>query len=115
DQGSLEANEVHLRNQIKDGNIAGYMIQGESDQSGFPVMTYKSEENMDYGTQDKLQNGLQQLKVQQVSKDLGLTNEQLTLLNSPVQIDKIQISVSDGVSAADKGKTSSEIAIATGL
>lgn len=113
DQGSGEANEAYLKKQIQEGQIKGYLTQGELDEAGFPIMTYKSEENMDFGTQSKLENGLGQLKVQQVIADLGLTAEQVGMINSPVQVAKVQISVTGD--ALDEGKSAGEIAIASGL
>ena len=116
DQGSAEANEALLKKQIQEGSIKGYLVQGEPDDAGFPVMTFKSEENMDFGTQSKLESGLRQLKVQQVITDLGLTAEQVAMINSPVQVDKVQISVSsDSSEGQGTGKTEGEIAIASGM
>ncbi len=111
-QGSADANEIFLKKQIQDGHIKGYLIEGEPDEAGFPKMTYKSEENMDFGMQGKLETGLRQLKMQQVIADLGLTAEQVGMINSPVQVDKVQISLTGEVEA---GKSAGEIAIASGM
>jgi len=113
DQGSLASNENFLKEKIKEGEIKGYLIRGQNDESGFPIMTFKSEDTMDFGTQGKLHNGLQQIKVEHVVSELGLTKEQVAMINSPVHIEKVQISTTSGGSV--EGKTSSEIAIASGL
>lgn len=111
DQGSAEANEAFLREKAREGEIDGYLVVTGEDASGFPTLHYKSEETMDYGKMGKLQSALQMIKFSEVSADLGLSEEQLAMLNSPVDIRKVQISLS-GDGDAD-GKTESEIVIAT--
>src|SRR5690606_13268434 len=64
---------------------------------------------LDYDKMGKLQNGLRLIKYNQVSAELGLSDEQLALLNSPVQIAKVQISLTD----EQGGRSESEIIIAT--
>lgn len=109
DQGTAEANEAMLREQVKAGEIIGYLTITGQDESGFPALAYKSEDTLDYDKMGKLQNGLRLIKYNQVSAELGLSDEQLALLNSPVQIAKVQISLTD----EQGGKSESEIIIAT--
>lgn len=113
DQGSAEANEAYLREKIREGEIIGYLVVTGEDAAGFPTLHYKSEDSMDYGKMGKLQSGLQTLKISRVSGELGLSQEQLALINSPVEIHKVQISLSGDDGAG--GKTEGEIVIATVL
>ncbi|GIQ67846.1 ABC transporter permease [Xylanibacillus composti] len=116
DQGSLEDNERVLKERIAAGEIAGYLLFGEADANGFPMMTYKSEKAMDFGTVNQLQQALQAIKVQVVAPALGLTAEQVNQINAPIALNKVQISVGEGAgNVGDAGKTEGEIAVATGF
>lgn len=110
DRGSAEANEAFLREKIREGEIIGYLIITGRDETGFPTLEYKSEDTMDYGKMGVLQSGLQALKVGRVSAELGLSERQLAFLNSPVDIRKVQISLS-----GDDTKSEMEIMIASAL
>lgn len=109
-EGSAEANEVMLKEQIIDGKIEGYLIASEEIFFGFPIITYKSEDTMDFVTMNKLENGLQQVKLGMVVQDLKLSKDQLDTLSAPVQIDKVQISATGG---ATEGKSEDQIAAAS--
>ena len=111
DQGSAEANESFLRDKMREGEIIGYLLVTGYDAAGFPTLQYKSEDTLDYEEMGKLQNGLQVLKFGKVSAALGLSEEQLALLNSPVEIQKVQISLSGEEDGG--GKSEMEIVIAT--
>jgi ABC-2 type transport system permease protein len=113
DQGSADANESFLRDKMREGEIIGYLIVTGQDAAGFPTLQYKSEDTLDYEEMGKLQNGLQMLKFGKVSASLGLSEEQLALLNSPVEINKVQISLSENGDVG--GKSEMEIVIATFL
>jgi ABC-2 type transport system permease protein len=111
-EGTPEANEVMLKKQIADGNIKGYLIASEEISFGFPIITYKSEDTMDFGTMNKLETGLQEVKLGMVVQDLGLSKNQLDTLNAPIQLEKVQISTTGTVG---DGKTEDEIAITSGM
>lgn len=116
EQGSAEANESFLRERIEAGEIEGFLVHpGDLDEAGFPVYIFKSQDTMDFGIQDKLRTGLQLLKIRQVSMDLGLSQEQLAMINSPVQVEKMQIFLGDKAEDGEGGKSMAEIAIASGL
>lgn len=116
DKGSPASNEQMLKQRIADDEIDGYLLFGEPDANGFPKMTYKSEKTRDYGTVNKLQNALQQIKVTVVAPALGLTMEQIAQMNAPVSLDKVQISTEHGAgSVSEEGKTEGEQAVATVL
>jgi len=110
DRGSAEANEAFLREKLREGEIAGYLVITGQDEAGFPTLQYKSEDAMDFGKMGALQSGLQMLKFGRVSAELGLTERQLALLNSPVNISKVQISLS-----GEGAKSEMEIAISSVL
>ncbi len=109
-EGSAETDEVMLKGKISEGEIEGYLIASEELSFGFPIITYHSEDTMDFGTINKLQNGLQQVKLGMVVQDLGLSKDQLTTLSSPVQIEKVQISTTGEVGG---GKSEEQIAVAS--
>jgi len=111
-EGSADANEVMLKKQIADGKIEGYLIASDEISFGFPIITYQSEDTMDFGTINRLQNGLQQIKLGMVVQDLGLTNDQLATLSSPVQMEKVQISTTGGLG---DGKSEEQIAAASAM
>lgn len=111
-EGTPEANEVMLKKQIEGGKIKGYLIASEEVSFGFPIITYKSEDTMDFKTMNKLETGLQQVKLGMVVQDLGLTKDQLDTLSAPVHIEKVQISITGGVG---DGKSEEQIEIATDM
>ncbi|MEX2414708.1 MAG: ABC transporter permease [Paenibacillaceae bacterium] len=114
-EDSVEASELMLKEQIADGEIEGYLMATEEISFGFPIIMYKSEDTMDYGTMNKLQNGLQQVKMGMVVQELKLSKEQLDTLSAPVQIDKVQISATGGAGSIGDGKSEEQIAVATGM
>lgn len=116
DEGTLADNERVLKERIAAGEMTGYLLFGDADANGFPMMTYKSEKAMDFNTVSQLQQVLQMIKVQVVAPTLGLTAEQVNQINAPIAINKVQISTGEGAgNVGDAGKTEGEIAVATGL
>lgn len=113
DQGSPAANVDFLKAKIREDEIKGYLIFEYDPAADFPKATYASEATMDYGTVSALQTALQQIKTQQVARDL-LTPEQLAKIMAPVVIDSMQISTTEGgVGSIGEGKTESQVVIAT--
>jgi ABC-2 type transport system permease protein len=104
--------EAMFKEQIIEGNIEGYLVVSEEVSFGFPVITYKSEDTMDFGTLNKLRNGLQQVKMGTVVQDLNLSKDQVDTISAPVQIEKIQISATGD---ATSGKSEEQIAAASGM
>lgn len=114
--GSAEADEEALRARLAEGEIGGYLVTSGNDPHGFPKLIYKSEDTMDFSTVNRLAEGLGQIKMALTVAELNLTAEQIAQINSPVQLDKVQISVGGGAgSVGEEGKTASEIALASGM
>lgn len=116
DQGSAAANETAMKERISAGEIKGYLELGAPEAAtGFPKVTYKSKDTIDFGFSGKLQLGLQTVKNQDVAK--GLPAETLQKLMAPVPIDNVQISTTDGGagSVGKEGKSAAEVQIATGM
>ncbi|MCU6712557.1 ABC transporter permease [Paenibacillus sp. J5C_2022] len=115
DKGDTAANEKQLKGAIGDGLIKGYLEFGEKTESGFPVMTYKSEKLMEYQMTSSLQRALQMIRQAIVLKDAGLTDKQMAQLNAPINIDVVQISTSEGAGTVGEGKSSDEQGVSMAL
>ncbi|RAU91999.1 ABC transporter permease [Paenibacillus sp. YN15] len=116
DQGSAAANDAAMKERISSGEIKGYLELGAANgASSFPKVTYKSKATIDFGFTNKLRSGLEYVKNQEVAK--GLPAETLQKLMTPVAIDNVQISTTDGGagSVGQEGKTAQEVQIATGM
>ncbi|MFD2115711.1 ABC transporter permease [Paenibacillus yanchengensis] len=108
-KGSAESDEQQLRAAIASGEIEGYLLFGELDDSGFPKMTYKSEAMLEFQVQSNIESALKNIRQQDILKDAGLTEEQVTLLNAPISIETIQISASGGgLGTVGEGKTAGQ-------
>ncbi|UVI28969.1 ABC transporter permease [Paenibacillus spongiae] len=115
DTGSTEGNEKELKKAIVDGKIDGYIEFEENKEVGFPNVVYKSEKLMESSVTHSLQAGLTAVKSKGVLQDAGLTEEQTKLLMSPVDIDSVQITTSEGAGSIGQGKTPSQQAMDMGL
>jgi len=115
DAGSEEANEKALKAAIADKRIKGYLMFQENKKTGFPDVTYKSEALLDTGNSSSLSAALQHVKMSLILKGSNLTEEQRTALFSPVEIDTIQISATEGAGSIGDGKTDDERNLAMGL
>jgi ABC-2 type transport system permease protein len=105
DKGSEAENEKQLKQAITDKEIKGYLQFGKMTESGYPEMTYKSEKLMAFELTSSIQSGLQAIRQAAVLQDAGLTDAQMSLLNSPIQIDTVQISATEGAGNVGEGKT----------
>lgn len=113
DKGETAANEEQLKQAIQDKQIKGYLDFGSAvADNGFPEMTYKSEKMMEFSLTGSLQTALQSIRTATVLQDAGLSDEQLTLLNAPIEIGTVQISAADG---GTTGKTPAEQGVNMGL
>lgn len=115
DLGSKEANEKFMKEQIANGEVKGYLELGDVDPAvGFPKVLYKSTKTLDFGFSNKLQSGLTSVKNESVAKDLP--KETLQRLVTPVKIDNVQISTTEGgAGSVGEGKSEKEVGIATGM
>jgi ABC-2 type transport system permease protein len=114
DEGSANANETALKNKLDAGEIDAYLELEENEAAAFPKVIYKSEKS-GFSNMMQLEQGLQAIKTEMAIQDLGLTAEQLALLNAPVELETVQISVKTGADAADSGKTENERAMSMAL
>ncbi|XEC94094.1 ABC transporter permease [Paenibacillus tarimensis] len=112
DAGSLEANERALKQAIEQGDIKGYILFEANEATGFPSVIYKSEDLLAGGTAGELSNALQVVKMELVVQTADLTEEQKTILFSPLEFSTAQISVTN---AEDSGKTMAQRGLAMGF
>ncbi|MEK3885347.1 ABC transporter permease [Paenibacillus sp. PL2-23] len=95
DKGDAAANEAQLKQALTDKEIKGYLDFGAMTDNGFPEMTYKSEKLMEFSQTSTLQNALQTIRMTTVLQDAGLTAEQMMQLNTPINIQSVQISATE--------------------
>lgn len=112
DKGDAAVNEKQLNQAIVNKDIKGYLEFGEVGGNGFPAMTYKSEKLMEFSLTGNLQNALQIIRQVNVLKDAGLSDEQMNLLNAPIEVASVQISASEGGAA---GRTPAEQGVNMGF
>ncbi|MCQ6559336.1 ABC transporter permease [Paenibacillus mendelii] len=115
DTGSADSNEKELKKAIVNGKIDGYIEFKANAEVGFPDVIYKSEKLMEGSVTQSLQTGLAAVKSKGVLQDAGLSAEQTKLLMSPVDIDAVQITTSEGAGSIGQGKTPSQQAMDMGL
>lgn len=115
DAGSTEANEKELKKAIADKKIKGYLLFGPADSTGMPSITYKSEKLNDQKTTQSLEQTIQIVKTDMILKDSGLTEEQRTMLLSPVTINMMQIAATDGAGGVGNGKTEDQRGVDMGF
>jgi ABC-2 type transport system permease protein len=108
DSGSKEANEKAAKEQIAAKKIKGYLDFTDDAAAGFPKVAYKSDGTLSMGLRSDLMNALQAVKTTMAVEGLGLTQAQAAKLQSPVNLESIQISVSGG----SAGKTESQMTMA---
>ncbi|REE67983.1 ABC-2 type transport system permease protein [Paenibacillus taihuensis] len=102
-------NEEALKKAVADGTIDGYITFTPSKNKGdFPIVTYKSESLMEGKVSQSLKGALQGVKQEAILRGGGLSDELMTLLRSPVQLDTVQISTNGGAGSIGQGKTEEE-------
>lgn len=106
DAGTKEANAQLGKEKLEAKEIKGYLEFADDTAAGFPKATYYAKSSMDFSMESKLRTALQAIKAELVVKDLGLTAEQRTKLNSPVSIQTVQIQ------EGTEGKTESQMILA---
>jgi ABC-2 type transport system permease protein len=114
DAGSAAANENALKQAVADGRIDGY-IEFIPKEKSFPTVTYKSEALMDVGAAQSLRAALQAVKTEAVLESGGISPEQKALLLTPVTIDTVQISTSEGAGSVGQGKSEAQQSMDMGL
>ncbi|TJY40805.1 ABC transporter permease [Cohnella pontilimi] len=104
------ADEAQLKQWVEDGTLTGYLTFQENKEAGFPDVTYHAKSALGSGTSRSLSATLQAVKAQMVVEDAGLTEAQIKMLQTPVQLKNEQISLTNGT-----GKTEEEQNTAIGL
>lgn len=104
------ASEETLKQQLKDGEISGYLTFAEDPQIGFPQAVYHSKDAFASSTSQSLAAALQAVKTDMIVKDYGLSDEQMQKLLMPVALTTQKVSL-----AGETGKTESELGTAIGL
>lgn len=102
--------EDELKRLLKDGEIKGYLTFADNPESGFPSVTYHSKNALGSAASRSLSSALQAVKIDMVSKDVGLTDEQKARLLAPVEMKNEQV-----LSADESGKTAEQQGAAIGL
>ncbi len=104
------ADEAALRQLLEDGTIAGFLTFTDNPEAGFPSVIYHSKNALGSDTSQSLAAALQAVKIDLVSKDVGLTDEQKERLLTPIDFQNQQVMAADG-----SGKTADEQGTAIGL
>lgn len=111
DGGSPEANLQQAKGKIDSGEISGYLELVE-ERGTLVQAIYHSDGSLGTGEQSILTTVMQSVKTEAVVKELGLSQEQLVRLNTPVELKTMEISPQEGGMAE---KDPGERAIAVGL
>lgn len=112
DQGSREANEQYAREQMRANEIAGYIELSDDNAGSFPKITYKSEDSISSSMRSKLQTAFSSIKMETAVRDANLSEDVLSRLFSPVEVNAVQISAAGAV---NEGRSESEMVMAFGL
>jgi ABC-2 type transport system permease protein len=107
--GNASEDEAALRKALADGKISGYLQLMPANDTGFYNAVYKSEKTLDTSSVDELKTALQIVK----TNAIGLTDEQKTLLYSPVDVTSLQITASG--TAKDAGRTTAQQGVNMGM
>lgn len=108
DTGSQEGNDALGREMMSSGEIKGYIEFADEIVGGFPKVIYKSENAMDSSVMSELRLGLQNVKTDQILKDIS--KEQLAIIQAPISIDSVQMKTGDDT--AGSGRTKQEMVTA---
>ncbi|AJY75525.1 ABC transporter permease [Paenibacillus beijingensis] len=114
DSGSAAGNETLLKQAVRDGKIKGYLTFSDNG-SGFPAVTYNSEKVMESSVSGALKTALQDVKLESVLAQSGLTEAQRALLFSPVSVDSVQISAEGGAGSVGSGRSETEQGVNMGV
>lgn len=107
---SITGSEEQLKDALEEGDIGGYLTFVEDTKLGFPKATYNAKSAFSGETSSSLTAALQQIKTNRVIKDVGLTDDQMKQLFTPVSLDTQKVSFTD-----EKGKTEEEQGMAIAL
>ncbi|MRX71473.1 ABC transporter permease [Bacillus lacus] len=99
-------NEDTLHEMVSNGELEGYLIL-DTNGNGIPKGTYKSSSMANVSVPQALEQALQQTKIQTGTQRLGLQQEQLAELLSPVSLERVAL--------LENAKTEEELNQARGL
>ncbi|HET7577961.1 MAG TPA: ABC transporter permease [Bacillales bacterium] len=82
--------EKQAAKSVKSGDFEGYLILAKTP-SGLPKATYKSEKIAEEKISGKLKDALQQVKINVATQKLGLNQQQIAKIYTPVSFDKVAL------------------------
>lgn len=109
--GDASSNEDQLKKALNDKEINSYLIFDDVTDSGFPKITVKSDKLLDYTVSSSIEAALNVIRQQAILSQAGLTDEQLSQLQAPIEIDSLQI----GVGSSTEGKSEVEQGVNMGI
>lgn len=107
---SIAGSEEQLKDALENGDVKGYLTFVEDAETGFPKATYNAKSAFSGGTSSSLTAALNQVKMNRVIENVGLTDEQQKQLFTPVSLETQKVSFTD-----EKGKTEEEQGMAIAL
>ena len=88
--------EAQMAEKLQSGELYGYLTFGEVTESGFPVISFKSEKLFEYSIASQLETALQVIRQEKVITESGLPENIVAQLNAPIVINPVQISSAGG-------------------
>jgi len=113
--GDTLADETVLRKALSDGELYSYIEFGEETNSGFPSVVVKSEKLLDFSVASQIESVLQIIRQNNILANAGLTDEQLKQLQSPINVEAVQIKSSSAAGDDNEAKSSAEQGVNMGF
>ena len=113
--GDTLADETVLRKALSDGELYSYIEFGEETNSGFPSVVVKSEKLLDFSVASQIESVLQIIRQNNILANAGLTDEQLKQLQSPINVEAVQIKSSSAAGDDKEAKSSAEQGVNMGF
>ena len=113
--GDTLADETVLRKALSDGELYSYIEFGEETASGFPSVVVKSEKLLDFSVASQIESVLQIIRQNNILANAGLTDEQLKQLQSPINVEAVQIKSSSAAGDDKEAKSSTEQGVNMGF
>ncbi|WP_096155259.1 MULTISPECIES: ABC transporter permease [Bacillus] len=86
----IDGDPSSVEEKVLEGTYDGVLIIDE-DQEGLPVGTFKARSISDHGTIFRIEQALQQVKVELATAKIGLTQEQIATLYAPVPFEVVPL------------------------
>jgi len=113
--GDTLADETVLRKALSEGELHSYIEFGEETASGFPSVVVKSEKLLDFSVASQIESVLQIIRQNNILANAGLTDEQLKQLQSPINVEAVQIKSSSAAGDDKEAKSSAEQGVNMGF